>query len=179
MDPQDCGKPGTALQENGQELPPQHTHHRTRTYSSHHSGQLGPGRTDERKPAQNNVFEEEDEEEVPYHAKMQFQEQLKHLAPEELGQIVDFIGRRCPEAFQEEDNDNAQLLLDNLDAPTFEEAREYVLLTQDGESPQPGLRGKTPREEGQTLIPLLYTEIVDIIGKEFGLSRTFNGKSKQ
>jgi len=36
--------------------------------------------------------------------KMKFQEQLKHLTPEGLGQIVDFIMKKCPEAFQEESN---------------------------------------------------------------------------
>lgn len=56
---------------------------------------------------------------------MKFQEKLKHLSPEDLGRVVDFIMRKCPEAFQEEDNDNAQLILDNLDAGTFEEANEF------------------------------------------------------
>lgn len=63
---------------------------------------------------------------MPYHMKMKFQEQLKHLSPESLGQVVDFIMKKCPEAFQEEGNDNAQLYLDSLDYNTFEEANEYL-----------------------------------------------------
>jgi hypothetical protein len=68
---------------------------------------------------QNNMFEEDEEEEVPYHEKMRFQEKLKHLSPEDLGQVVDLIMKKCPEAVQEDDNDNAQLLLDNIDGATF------------------------------------------------------------
>ena len=33
--------------------------------------------------------------------------------------------RKCPDAFEEQDNDNAQLLLDNLDLSVFEELNEY------------------------------------------------------
>jgi hypothetical protein len=69
----------------------------------YNSGQLGPGRSDERRPTQNNLFEEDEDEEVPYHQKMKFQEQLKHLSAEELGQVVELITRRCPDAFQEDD----------------------------------------------------------------------------
>lgn len=72
------------------------------------------------------MFEEEDEEEVPYHEKMKFQEKLKHLSPEDLGHVVDVIMKKCPEAFREEDNDNAQLHLDNIDAVSFEEISEMV-----------------------------------------------------
>ena len=32
--------------------------------------------------------------------------------------------KKCPEALQEEDNDNAQLLLDNIDSATFDELGE-------------------------------------------------------
>lgn len=55
---------------------------------------------------------------------MKFQEQLKHLSPEDLGTIVDLIMKKCPEALQEDDNDNAQLLLDNIDISTFDEVVE-------------------------------------------------------
>lgn len=34
--------------------------------------------------------------------------------------------RGCPEAFVEEDNDNAQLILDNLDENTFNQVSRYV-----------------------------------------------------
>jgi len=36
--------------------------------------------------------------------------------------------KKCPEAFQEEGNDNAQLFLDSLDYNTFEEANEYIVI---------------------------------------------------
>ena len=36
--------------------------------------------------------------------------------------------KRCPSALQEEDNDNAQFLLDNLDPVTFEHISEYLLI---------------------------------------------------
>jgi hypothetical protein len=35
--------------------------------------------------------------------------------------------KKCPEAFQEEGSDNAQLFLDSLDYNTFEEANEYFV----------------------------------------------------
>lgn len=50
---------------------------------------------------------------------------MKHLSPEDLGKVVDLIMRKCPDAFEEQDNDNAQLLLDNLELPLFEELNEY------------------------------------------------------
>ena len=56
---------------------------------------------------------------------MKFQEKLKHLSAEDLGTVVDIIMKKCPEALQEEDHDNAQLLLDNIDLTTFEEISEY------------------------------------------------------
>lgn len=56
---------------------------------------------------------------MPYHQKLKLQEKLKHLSPEDLGQVVEFIGQKCPSAVLEEDNDNAQLVLDYLDAVTF------------------------------------------------------------
>lgn len=75
---------------------------------------------------QNNLFEEEEnEDEVTYHEKMKFQEKLKHLSPEDLGKVVDVIIRKCPDAFEEQDNDNAQLFLDNIDIALFEELNEY------------------------------------------------------
>lgn len=61
---------------------------------------------------------------MPYHQKLKLQEKLKHLSPEDLGQVVEFIGQKCPSAVLEEDNDNAQLVLDYLDAVTFEETME-------------------------------------------------------
>lgn len=80
----------------------------------------GLGRSEERRPLQNNLFEEEEnEDEVTYHEKMKFQEKLKHLSPEDLGQVVDVVMRKCPEAFEVQDNDNAQLFLDSIDLPLF------------------------------------------------------------
>ena len=35
--------------------------------------------------------------------------------------------QRCPDAFREEDHENAQLLLDNMDLGTFESIREYSM----------------------------------------------------
>jgi hypothetical protein len=32
--------------------------------------------------------------------------------------------RKCPDAFEVQDNDNAQLLLDNIELPLFEELNE-------------------------------------------------------
>ena len=55
---------------------------------------------------------------------MKFQEKLKHLSAEDLGTVIDIIMKKCPEAIQEEDHDNAQLLLDNIDLMTFEEISE-------------------------------------------------------
>lgn len=88
----------------------------------------GVGRTEDRRPPQsNNLFEEEEnEDEVTYHEKMKFQEKLKHLSPEDLGQLVDVVIRKCPEAFEAVDNDNAQLILDNIDQPLFNELNEYL-----------------------------------------------------
>ena len=57
---------------------------------------------------------------------MKFQEKLKHLSAEDLGHVVDVIMKKCPDAFKEEDNDNAQLHLDNIDAASFEEINEIV-----------------------------------------------------
>lgn len=39
--------------------------------------------------------------------------------------------RKCPDAFEEQDSDNAQLLLDNLELPLFEELNEYSPLYLD------------------------------------------------
>lgn len=70
------------------------------------------------------MFEEDNEEEINYHEKMKFGEKLKHLSSEDLGTIVDVVMRKCPAAFHEEENDNAQLLVDNIDAATFAELNE-------------------------------------------------------
>ena len=40
--------------------------------------------------------------------------------------MVDFIIKKCQDAFQEEDNESAQILLDNIDCATFEQANEMV-----------------------------------------------------
>lgn len=88
----------------------------------------GIGRTEDRRPPQsNNLFEEEEnEDEVTYHEKMKFQEKLRHLSPEDLGQLVDVVIRKCPDAFELVDNDNAQLLLDNIELPLFNELNESL-----------------------------------------------------
>jgi hypothetical protein len=39
---------------------------------------------------------------------------------------VNFIIAHCPDVFQEEDGDSAQLYLDNLDIKGFEQLNEYV-----------------------------------------------------
>lgn len=55
---------------------------------------------------------------------MKFQEKLKHLSPEDLGKVVDIVMSKCPDAFEVQDNDSAQLLLDNIELPLFLELSE-------------------------------------------------------
>lgn len=42
----------------------------------------------EKKNPQNNMFEEDEKEEVSYHDKMKFYEKLKHLSPQDVGKVV-------------------------------------------------------------------------------------------
>lgn len=52
---------------------------------------------------------------------MKFYGKLKQLAPEEIGQIVAEIIKKCPSAFKENDEENAQLMVDNMDLATFQD----------------------------------------------------------
>lgn len=52
---------------------------------------------------------------------MKFYEKLKHLSPQAIGQVVTEVQTRCPSAFKEVGDDNAQLLVDNMDVKTFRE----------------------------------------------------------
>ena len=52
-------------------------------------GQAGSGRHQETKPMHNNMFEDDTSpDEVPYHAKMKFQEKLRHLTVQGLGEVA-------------------------------------------------------------------------------------------
>ena len=73
VDLQNCREFGKAVQKNDQKLPSQHSDHSSRKYSLPNQGQSGPGRNDERRPLQNNLFEQDEDEEVPYHQKLKFQ----------------------------------------------------------------------------------------------------------
>lgn len=50
---------------------------------------------------------------------MKFYEKLRHLGPEEVGQIVTEVMAKCPGAFKQTDDENAQLVVDKLDQSTF------------------------------------------------------------
>ena len=57
---------------------------------------------------------------------MKFYGKLKQLAPEQIGQIVAEIIKKCPSAFKENDDENAQLHVDNLDLVTFQEVNKLA-----------------------------------------------------
>ena len=57
---------------------------------------------------------------------MKFSEKLKHLAADELGQIVQMIINECPKGFKEVDGDKAQIMVDNLDINIFRKLNEEI-----------------------------------------------------
>ena len=50
---------------------------------------------------------------------MKFYEKLKNLAAHEIGRVVEEVINKCPSAFKEVDDENAQIILDNMSAPIF------------------------------------------------------------
>ena len=57
---------------------------------------------------------------------MKFYEKLKNLTPHEVGRIVEEIISRCPSAFNEIDEENAQVILDNLNVSSFNEVNNLL-----------------------------------------------------
>lgn len=57
---------------------------------------------------------------------MKFYEKLKNLTPHEVGRVVEEIITRCPSAFNEVDDENAQIILDNLSPTNFNEVNNLL-----------------------------------------------------
>ena len=52
---------------------------------------------------------------------MKFYEKLKNLSPHEIGRVVEEVINKCPSAFKELDDENAQIVLDSMDISSFSE----------------------------------------------------------
>jgi hypothetical protein len=52
---------------------------------------------------------------------MKFYERLRHLGTQDVAAVVSEIVAKCPSAFKENGEDNAQILVDSLDGKTFTE----------------------------------------------------------
>ena len=91
-----------------------------------HLGNPITGKAEDKVSGQGNLYEEDEIEEISYSEKLKFSEKLKHLAPDELGQIVQIILNDCPKGFKEVDGDRAQIMVDNLDINTFRKLNEEI-----------------------------------------------------
>lgn len=76
------------------------------------------GLQDPRGPA--SIFEE-DNEDITYHEKLKFSEQLSFLSSNQLEKVIDEIIKSCPKAYRDMPEGKGQILVDNMDLIFFSE----------------------------------------------------------
>lgn len=64
---------------------------------------------------------DDDGEDITYHQKLKFSEELSYLSSEHLGKIIDEIIAKCPKAYKDTGDGRGQILVDNMDLIFFNE----------------------------------------------------------
>jgi hypothetical protein len=63
---------------------------------------------------------------VTYQDRVRFAEKLRKMTPDQLGEVTSMLQRVCPPAFQEVDDEKAQILVDNIDIVSFRELMDMI-----------------------------------------------------
>ncbi len=64
---------------------------------------------------------EDDSEDITYHQKLKFSEELSFLNSEQLSKIIDEIVLKCPQAYRDLGEGRGQILVDGMDLIFFNE----------------------------------------------------------
>ncbi|CAD8171690.1 unnamed protein product [Paramecium octaurelia] len=72
------------------------------------------------------VYQEEPQEQVTYNDKVEFSNNLKQLAPEQIGLIVHMIQNTSPNAFVEIEREKYQIIVDNIEYEAFTKCQQQI-----------------------------------------------------
>ncbi|CAD8092949.1 unnamed protein product [Paramecium sonneborni] len=72
------------------------------------------------------VYQEEPQEQVTYNDKVEFSNNLKQLAPEQIGLIVHMIQNTSPNAFIEIEREKYQIIVDNIEYEAFTKCQKQI-----------------------------------------------------
>jgi len=72
------------------------------------------------------ICEDDDVVEVSFPEKQKFSDRLKNLNAYSLGFVVEAIMEKCPGAFRETGEDNAEIIVDNMDCNILKQINEII-----------------------------------------------------
>ncbi|CAD8082616.1 unnamed protein product [Paramecium sonneborni] len=78
------------------------------------------------KETPSDVYQEEPQEQVTYNDKVEFSNNLKQLAPEQIGLIVHMIQNTSPNAFIEIEREKYQIIVDNIEFEAFTKCQKQI-----------------------------------------------------